>query len=96
MSSTATEVGKIIGNIINKQVTTDENLAAQEVDSQVVIVNQEQFRLSGTLSIVKRAYATDSFILDHPVYGELDSSTLKIDGGYDTGSFDRIYSKTFN
>jgi hypothetical protein len=41
--------------------------------------------LAGTIVATQKIIASDSFVLDHPVYGELDSATLKLDGGYSSG-----------
>lgn len=46
--------------------------------------NERPIIMSGLIVVSKYTYATDSFILDHPVYGSLDSATLALDGGYTT------------
>lgn len=42
--------------------------------------------LAGTIIATQKTIATTSFVIDHPVYGYLDSATLQLDGGYVSGS----------
>ena len=38
-----------------------------------------------TVTFTKRVLSSTSFYIDHPVYGDIDSATLALDGDYDTG-----------
>ena len=80
---TASEVGKIIGKTISEQSVVKENLSADSADNELNVINQEELVVDGKITITKKIYATDSFILDHPVQGELDSAVYKLDEGYE-------------
>lgn len=82
MTNAAQEVGRIIGGIAREQSSIQENLSPDEFDSLLSTLNSEEVVSRGVLTATSRELATDSFVIDHPVYGEIDSSTLKIDGGY--------------
>lgn len=77
-----TTVGRNIGRIIRNQSSTDENLSADEQEGLLTVNPSEEIVLDNSVTITKYNYGETSFILDHPVYGELDSNTLELDGGY--------------
>lgn len=81
----ASKIGAAIGSMSKEQDTIKENISPDDPEDQFQIVTFEFLRLGGTATLTQLMYPTDSFILDHPVYGELDSNVLQIDGGYDTG-----------
>jgi len=83
MPDSIAEIGRIIGNLSKEQSTIKENISADETETQDTIYASFVSELQCTGIINKLTYPTDSFILDHPIYGELDSSVLKLDGGYD-------------
>lgn len=96
MVTSAKELGRILGQLANNQSAIKENLSADDVNAQFNVVNSEQFEVHGSLTLTKKTYASDSFILDHPTQGELDSSTLLLDGGYLASSTDvTLYTKEF-
>jgi len=82
MVDSATQLGRIIGGLANNQSSIQENLSPDDVNAQYTTVNSEQVKVNGTLTATKKTLATDAFILDHPIQGELDSSVYKLDGGY--------------
>jgi len=98
---TTKELGRLIGSINNEQQIVKENIAADEVVDQEQLRSAESIQIPGTLIAIKWTYGTTSFILNHPVYGELDSAVLQLDGGYDStlggfsfpGSFPLIFSE---
>jgi hypothetical protein len=75
-----------LGNTLGTNIQTADNLNQQRFESENItsfnVVRMDSVRLSSTTIISSLVYPSDSFILDHPVYGELDSSILKLDGGY--------------
>ena len=89
------ELGKVIGGIISSQSETNENLSPDESENQDIIVANFSTNMSGSIQLIKKPYASDSFILDHPVYGELDSAVLKLDGGYATIAGSPTFPATF-
>lgn len=76
------ELGRELGKIKQEQDVTNSNISPDETVEQDQIVSIETLKLGGALSIIKWTYDGESFILDHPVYGELDSSVYKLDGSY--------------
>ena len=90
----AQEAGQIVANIINEQRELQANISPDMASNQLSIFNTEFFRIDGQLTVTKRLFGSTSFIIDHPIYGELDSSTLSLDGGY-TGGSSVIASATF-
>lgn len=82
MADSATELGRIIGGIANEQSSIQENLSPDDVNAQLNTVNSETVVIEGVLVGTKKTLASDAFVLDHPVQGELDSSIYKLDGGY--------------
>lgn len=96
MASESVELGKTLGKLSQEQSSIKSNLSSNEQDANLVNFNQEFIRLSGEITATKKTYDTTSFILDHPTQGELDSSTLVIDGGYLDPSTDVIlFTKNF-
>ena len=76
------QLGEIIGGSISEQDQIKDNIRADSAEAIDSIGFSETIVLSGTLTGVAKQYATDSFIIDHVVYGELDSTVLKLDGGH--------------
>lgn len=94
MVNTATrQLGEYIGNLSYEQEQTKSNLSPNDpygFDQRAIISN---VALEGTIIATKYTIATNSFVLDHLVYGELDSSTLTLDGGYSSST--TLYTTTF-
>jgi len=83
LSNATKELGRTIGQIQKDQSTTNENITGDDSDAELQVASSEQVILGGRLDVYRLDYPdNDSFILDHPVYCNLDSSILKIDGGY--------------
>lgn len=91
-------IGEAIGSLSKEQDRIKENLSADDAEDLFQVVTIEFLRLGGSVTLNKLMYPTNSFILDHVVYGELDSATLQLDGGYDTGHPEHdttVFTKTF-
>lgn len=73
--------GKISG-IANEVDTTKQSISPDEAAAQQQIYSNERITIVGELVVNKLTYTTSSFILDHPVYGELDNVNYEMDGGY--------------
>ena len=85
MATAAEQVGTIIAGLVNSQNNIKENALPDEITQSILLSPQDGFEFGVTVNVYTQQYATDSFILDHPVYGELDSATLQLDGGYQQG-----------
>ena len=79
------QIAQVINNIVNEQETIKESYA-DEGNINFLLSPFERVIATGVINIYRKPYPTTSFILDHPVYGELDSSILELDGGYAAGS----------
>lgn len=90
------QLGQVLASITNSQSRLNQNISYEEVDPLIQITPIESISLTQTTFIYKKYYPTDSFIIDHPVYGEVDSSVLKLDGGYLSGSEQVLFSSTTN
>lgn len=90
----AEELATYIGNISSEQDNIKENAFAEEAINSFLLAPFETVKVSALLVVTKRTYGTTSFIIDHPVYGELDSSILELDGGY-SGSEAQEFPATF-
>ncbi len=87
------EFGMMLGKLAVDQDNLNQNISPDEAEGFTQLFMAVSMELHATEIINKLTYATDSFVLDHPSLGELDSSVLKIDGGYD-GSGTVQLSKT--
>lgn len=79
-------IGRALAQAINDSEDLRNDLLPSEIINSLLLAPVERTKLTITVTGTQRNYATDSFILDHPVYGELDSSTLRLDGGYAAGA----------
>ena len=87
------QLGQILGSMSSNQTTLSQNISPDENEAQLNLFWGMNVLLVSTLTINAKTYATDSFILDHPVQGALDSAVYKLDGGYSATSL--LYSTTF-
>lgn len=79
---TASQLGQMLGSIINQQSNLQNNLSPDDPNGQFGLYAFEDEGVSDAFTLNLRTIATDSFVLDHPVYCVLDSSVLNLDGGY--------------
>ena len=79
------KVGAIIGKLSTNQDEIKQNLSPDQANAQEQFFMTEPVIIRGIMTANALIYSNTSFILDHPVYGELDSAVLKLDGGYDEG-----------
>ncbi|GAF76470.1 unnamed protein product [marine sediment metagenome] len=76
------KLGKALGNTSNEIEETKGQVSPDQTNAEFFAFANESLIINGELTASMLVYPTDSFILDHPVYGELDSAILKLDGGY--------------
>jgi hypothetical protein len=90
--SSEVELGRTLGKLKQEQeVTIKDNMSPVEEDALFNVWNSNFIRIEGKLVVNKLIYPTDSFVIDHPVYGYIDSPVLKIDGGYLNPEGEKIY-----
>ncbi len=73
-----------IANTSNEQSDIKQNMSGDDSTGVLQVQFSESVVADGTdgLTVIKHTYEEDSFIIDHPTLGDLDSSVLMIDGGY--------------
>ena len=81
-SDSARELGRLLAGNANETQNLKEDLLPDAVDQNFLLAPTDRITLAVAVTGIQWLYPTDSFIIDHPTYGELDSSTLKLDGGY--------------
>jgi len=82
MTTSAEELGRIIGGIARQQSNIQENISPDEADALLNVYNTEQLVIEVVMTVTTKCYDANTFVIDHPVYGDIDSATLLIDGGY--------------
>lgn len=78
----AVQLGKVLGGNITKTEGYRDDFIENEEFNDLLLGFLGRVIVTGKLVVTAWYYAEDSFVLDHPVLGEIDSSVLKIDGGY--------------
>lgn len=94
MLNATSEIASVIGGLASKNDSVSSNISPDDVFGLLNQLNTDFLQGSGSVTVTGLGYGSTSFVLDHPVYGELDSSTLSLDGGY-TGSSSVLYTETF-
>jgi hypothetical protein len=95
------QLGQTIGSLSNTQSEIKQSLTPDEANPQFNFGFSDKVKINGSGTISKLIYSTSSFIIDHPVQGEIDSPIYLIDGGYEQESgnsfpltFDIIFTET--
>ena len=95
----AKELGRIIGDLSRQQQKLQENVYPDDPDAELQLIQTEQLSVTQAGSVFGLELDSTSFVLDHPVLGELDSATLELDGGYaqtgGTPTFPAVFPWTF-
>ena len=71
-----------IAALQKRQSATDTGVAESGVDNVISLGQRILIGISSNLRVYTINLPISAFVLDHPVYGDLDSSVLHIDGGY--------------
>lgn len=80
----ASKLGAMLGALSVGQDTLSENISADDEAGLQQLFSSSAIALHATSIVNQYTLPTDSFVIDHPVYGYIDSPVLKIDGGYQT------------
>ena len=88
------KLGEKLGGLASEQEVIKDNINPADPLPQLQLMSFEKMVVNGSVTLNKLTIATDSFVIDHWVYGEIDSSVLKIDGGY-TGSPEEMIKVEF-
>jgi len=76
------KLGSMLTKQADEQDAIKDNISPDDSETQEQIYLSELIRVGGTVTINRKDYAANTFVIDHPVYGDIDSATLLIDGGY--------------
>lgn len=81
------KLGRTIAQGTNSTDDVRQEIVPDDTTQNLILSPYDKVRVRVKVSFTKKKYVENSFILDHPVYCDLDSSTLKLDGGYRVSSF---------
>lgn len=80
--NSAEEVGRIIAGLVKANEQVKEDHVPSEILQSLILSPVSRLKLTTSVVVTKNYHDGSSLILDHPVYGQLDNSTLLTDGGY--------------
>lgn len=75
-------IAESIAALQKRQSATDTGVAESGVDNAISLGQRILIGISSDLRVYTINLPSSAFILDHPVYCDLDSSILHLDGGY--------------
>lgn len=79
----AQKLGRRIGELERNSSVVNLNQGGRDINPSFVLRNTENIIANSLIqNVTKLLICTDSFVLDHPTKGELDSPTLKLDKAY--------------
>jgi hypothetical protein len=81
----AKELGRTIAGQQKQIDGLKQEISPNDPSASFPLFAQETFSVPQTVTFTKRVLSSTSFYIDHPVYGDIDSATLALDGDYDTG-----------
>lgn len=84
-----------IASLSEEQSEIKDNISPEEPGAALNLFFRNDIRVTGQVTLTKKVHSGTSFVLDHPVYGELDSAVLALDGGYDESQTEIIETKSF-
>ena len=87
--------GKVVTNSMRDTEFVAENISPSASDAVFFVLRDETVKVSGNVTVVKKFFEDNAFVLDHPVLGELDSATLQLDLGYDDSADEVVVNKDF-
>lgn len=86
-----TDLGNILGSSMRSASDYKQDFVETEGVTDIQLSMLESVKVTGSVYVYLNYLATSSFVIDHPVYGDVDSSTLSIDGDYASGSTDVLW-----
>jgi hypothetical protein len=78
----AKNIGRSIGNLYKEQDDIKQNISADDSDALFLLSSSETVKITGSFVATKYNYASNAFIIDHPINSQLDSSIYELDLGY--------------
>lgn len=81
--NSTSQLAKLLADQTSETDEIKSNISPDDLNSTLpIFANESPIRISGTITLTSRTYATNSFIIDHPVYSKLDTTTYILDNGY--------------
>ena len=90
--SAAEQVGRAIASISSNVADIRSDALPEESDQSLNLAPVDKFRMTLIATVTQQNYPDDAFILDHGAYCILDSSTLKLDEGYESSTLVTTYT----
>ena len=91
MSLSYTEkLGKTVGDIANRSSETERNIEGDDTSSSFNFEFFHPIKLSLGIRLIKYNLPIDGFVMDHPIYGDLNNGAYRLNigyGGFTPGSF---------
>ncbi|HEY9702641.1 MAG TPA: hypothetical protein V6C58_09355 [Allocoleopsis sp.] len=84
------ELGKILGSSINNVFNYNDGFVETEETTNLDLYMSNNVDVHACILVSKSTLSSTSFVLDHPVYSDLDSSVLLLNGIYASAN-DRYY-----
>jgi len=84
--SSAKSLGKTIANQQKEIDGLKQQISPNDPSASFPLFSSEQIKITKNVVFKQRVLDSESFYIDHPVYGDVDSATLNLDGDYDTGN----------
>ena len=91
------EIGLVIANQQKEINQIKQDISPNDPSASFPLFSTETAKVTKVLKGIKKIIKTDSFVIDHVTLGDIDSATLKIDGGYtvSTVTFPLTFPITF-
>lgn len=80
--STTNKLGTILGRTLNEQTDVERNIEGDETYSSFTLEISEIPEVEYSLTLVKKNLPTTGFIMDHPVYGNLNNNNYIFNQDY--------------
>ena len=89
--SDAKELGRLLGNISSQQSRIQENIYPDDPNAQLLVQKRDVIVMTMEGTVTANLLSPSSFYIDHPVYGDVDSAVLAIDGGYASSTTNQTF-----
>lgn len=85
-----TRLGRLLSSVIREKDDLLRNVEGDETESSLLFGITQPIKLNLAVVIYKKNLPIDGFVMDHPVYSNLNNGNYKLDIGYghmEPGSF---------
>lgn len=93
--SSTSQLAKLLADQTSETDEIKSNISPDDLNSSLpIFINERPIKITGSITVSSHSYGSTTFVIDHPVYGDIDSSTLAIDGDYAFAAV-TVYTTTF-